>query len=853
MIDSGALANRPILLTSPTGRREFGPPKGGGRESARLPTRQRQVQRLTARFEDLARALEQQRVTALTSLPATDPELVLVFETRGSVADVFASAKKAGLELLIEVEDEFEPDEDFQKNSVKTADVPGFLHVALTSAAAMQQLIQLWGMWSRDEALVGFGGKDSGLASLFTHLKDVRPWGPIDRIRATGLAAAIEERISAGIADVPIEVELWYYESAERRRQSEIDMRSAIESAGDQVGQVASHEGFGYHGVSGVVPIDGLRPLLDQRPDAVQLLRSNDIFVVRPGGQSVLPPADVQPGEPVPDGAAMPIGDPTVALVDGFPVTNHAWLDGRVSVLDPDGLDDGTYLAALRRHGTQMASLIVWGDLGANEAPLRRPILVRPILKPDPRTLKSNEAVPDGTLLPDLMVRIFRELRGADGQAGAAPSVRILNLSVCDPHAPFDTIPSAWARALDWLAVEYGALVIVAAGNHPDRLEIDTPRATFESAGPAERRHLALEALAREALARRLLTPAESVNAVTVGALHADSAGGYTIGARVDPFADAAIPSPVSAIGRGFRRSIKPEVFREGGRQLFTNDLAGSPDTTRLRVHEGTRAPGLRAACPTTADAMRGEVHMRGTSGAAALTTRRAAELLDLINALRADVPGFDDRHVAPALKALLIHGSEWPERQLVGDAIADPSIDRYFGYGWVAINYVLGCPSYRVTLLAVGDLGAREEEDIVMPLPPDLSGVVGKRRVTATLAWLSPINWRHRQYRRAKLAFRSPRGALEPVVSSKQVGSQRGQRGTVQHQIFEGVGAVPIGPADDLRLTIQCYEQAGGLNGMRIPYGVAVSLEVAPELGVEVYQAVSARVRPPVAVAAQP
>ena len=66
-----------------------------------------------------------------------------------------------------------------------------------------------------------------------------------------------------------------------------------------------------------------------------------------------------------------------------------------------------------------------------------------------------------------------------------------------------------------------------------------------------------------------------------------------------------------------------------------------------------------------------------------------------------------------------------------------------------------------------------------------------------------------------------------------------------MQHQIFEGVGAVPIGPGDDLRLTIQCYEQAGGLNGRSIPYGVAVSLEVAPELGVDVYQAVSARVRP--------
>ncbi len=71
----------------------------------------------------------------------------------------------------------------------------------------------------------------------------------------------------------------------------------------------------------------------------------------------------------------------------------------------------------------------------------------------------------------------------------------------------------------------------------------------------------------------------------------------------------------------------------------------------------------------------------------------------------------------------------------------------------------------------------------------------------------------------------------MEPVVSSKQVGAQRAQRGTVQHQIYEGVGAVPIGADDDLRLTIKCLEQAGGLDGRSVPYAVAISLEVAEEL----------------------
>jgi hypothetical protein len=126
MIDPGAEASRPILLTSPTDRREFHP-RGSGRETVKaLPTRQRQSARLSPRFEELAQALEQQRITAQTSLPAADPELVLVFETRGSVAEVFDAAKKAGIELLIEVEDEFEPDEDFEKNTKRPAAVPGF-------------------------------------------------------------------------------------------------------------------------------------------------------------------------------------------------------------------------------------------------------------------------------------------------------------------------------------------------------------------------------------------------------------------------------------------------------------------------------------------------------------------------------------------------------------------------------------------------------------------------------------------------------------------------------------------------------------------------------------------------------
>jgi hypothetical protein len=769
----------------------------------------------------------------------------LVFETRGSVSDVFDAVTRAGLQLLIEVEDEFEPDEDFQKSTTRPGDVPGLLHVALAGLEAVQQLRQSWETWSRGEPLEGLGGMTSGLASLFRHLKDVRPWGPEDRVRSTGLVDAINDWLALGIVEVPIEVEIWFYDSATRRSQAETDVRAAISDVGGRVVRSAIHAGFGYHGVAAIVPTDALRVVTEQGLDAIRLLRSHHVFFVRPGGQSVLPSEEAQPSEPVPENIPLPDGDPTVLLLDGLPATNHARLAGRVIVTDPEGFDDGTYEARLRRHGTEMASLIVWGDLGANEAPLTRPLLARPILRPDSQTLNNDEAVPDGTLLPDLMVRAFRD-------TVVDSSIRIVNLSVCDPHAPFDTIPSAWARALDWLTAEHNVLALVSAGNHLT-IELAVDRATFEAALDGQRRRWTLEALGVDANSRRLLTPAESINSLTVGALHSDGAGAYIAGRRVDILEDAALPSPISAIGRGFRRSVKPDVHAPGGRQLFTVDLGGAGNTTRLQPAKAILAPGLRAASPTVADPTTGQTYVRGTSGATGLATRRAARLLELIQVLRSGVAGFEDRHVAAALKALLVHGAEWPDTKLIGDGTSTLPLDRFLGYGWLAIDHVLGCPAYRVTVLAVGDLGARQEEDIIVPLPAGLSGLVGKRRVTATLAWLSPINWRHRQYRRAKLGFHPPVGALRPVVDSKQVKFQKAQRGTVQHQIYEGSGAVPISPNDEIRLTIQCFEQAGGLNGASVPYAAAISLEVAEALGVEVYAEVAAQIRPPVRVTARP
>jgi hypothetical protein len=225
---------------------------GGGGETARLPSRARQVHRLTPRFDALIRYLEQEQAAAGPDQAAPDPERVLVLETRGSVAELFGAARAAGLQLLMEVEGEFEPDDDFQKATVRPGDVPGVIHVALGSLAAANQLRQLWATWSRGEPLVGFGGRTSGLASVFNHLQDIRPWGPQDRVRSTGFVEAVQECIDLGIAELPVEIELWFYDGAARRSRADRAVQNAMGAALPE-GRVVVLEGrmLGWAGCGG--------------------------------------------------------------------------------------------------------------------------------------------------------------------------------------------------------------------------------------------------------------------------------------------------------------------------------------------------------------------------------------------------------------------------------------------------------------------------------------------------------------------------------------------------------------------------------------------------------------------------
>ena len=138
----------------------------------------------------------------------------------------------------------------------------------------------------------------------------------------------------------------------------------------------------------------------------------------------------------------------------------------------------------------------------------------------------------------------------------------------------FDGSLSPLARLLDWLAWRYQVLFVVSAGNH-HRIELSVPRGALSTLAPEELQNHVLHAVAADARHRRLLSPAEGVNALTVGAVYDDASTGDPPTRWVHPYVSANLPSPINAQGLGYRRAIKPDILAPG-RRLVVQEYLGS-------------------------------------------------------------------------------------------------------------------------------------------------------------------------------------------------------------------------------------------------------------------------------------
>lgn len=853
------MPERPLLIlptpTEPPRQKKKGFPP----EKSHLPSCERQAERLTPRFTVLQEAMDARRARLRTESSGVIPEEVIVLETIGPVDDFIVAVRNVrGLEWLGEIEDEnIPPDDDFfiaDREGVPKADklLKGRLFLILSNHQALQQMLSLWSSWKVGQGLPRGLGK---WGALFSQLRDVRIWGVRDRLYETGVLDDWKERVEHNAELIPCEIELWFRADHRRQRAARDRVDAIVQSLHGSVQHEALIEEIGYHALLTQLPIGSVSPLLAQTGQESSLVQCEQIQFFRASGQMA---GIVLEDERTTDAGSIqppviPLGEPVVALFDGLPLQSHRRLSDRLVVDDPDGFE-ADYQASERRHGTAMASLIIHGDIDANELPISRRLYVRPILRPDQRDWRQprQETAPENALVVDLIHRAVRRLFEGDGKAPAvARQVCVINLSIGIRDRLFEGTMSPLARLLDWLSWKYQVLFVVSAGNHAQPIICDAPRTQVNTLSPQDLQSQVIRAVATDVRHRRLLSPAEAVNALTVGAIHSDASTGQAVPRAIPPYCDDDLPSIVNAQGMGYRRAIKPEILLPGGRTVLLESLQQSPNAT-FDIYTQSRQPGQRLAAPgPTPGDLSYTWYGRGTSNAAALASRTATRLYDVLDELRQGAGGDIVETVPYAvwLKALLVHGANWGT---AGDVLTrilrnplngrqfKEYITRLIGYGMIDPVRVSECSEHRVTALGGGLLQNDQAHVHRVPLPPSLSAQRYWRRLVITLTWITPINPIHQSWRRADLSFRPPADSLQ--VRRTQADWRAVQRGTVQHEVLEGERAAAFIDGANLEIQVSCRSDAGTLEEA-VPYALATTLEVAPDLGVDIYSEVAVRV----------
>jgi len=104
--------------------------------------------------------------------------------------------------------------------------------------------------------------------------------------------------------------------------------------------------------------------------------------------------------------------------------------------------------------------------------------------------------------------------------------------------------------------------------------------------------------------------------------------------------------------------------------------------------------------------------------------------------------------------------------------------------------------------------------------------------------------------YRQAKLWFDFPDKSIERIlnISRKFYDNDTVNRGTVQHEIFDGARASAFLSGTMLPIRVNCKEDAPGLS-VPVNYVIAVTLEVSPTLQADIYTEILNRIRPVIPV----
>ncbi len=858
---------KPILIFPKSKIFDRDPLSGGGSKLF-TPSPAKQRLRLNTSFNQLKSSFTR---AALSVDPAGfSPERTLVLETSGSVGKFYRAARKLeGLEFIQElVGDEIPPDDDFyyqKKGEVKSDKaLKGFIYLTMTNEDSLNKLIKYWDNYSEDENYQ-FPTGLAPLKNLFACLYNIRYWDTSDRLKNTGLIGNWIQRIEDQQEDLPVEIDFWFRDNSELRHQSEERVKKLIDSIGGQVVQSYTLEPIQYHAILAKIPAQLVTSLLHGNLEDIELMRCDDVMYFRPSGQCMAPvfisdnadEEDAQNELTIDDNDEPPDSHPVVALFDGLPLENHQWIKDFIMIDDPDDWASAYHNPSEQQHGTSMASLIIRGDMEESDGVLNRKIYCRPILTPFATGFDSTaEKIPDDVLPIDIVHRAVVRLFEPEGdQDSIAPSIKVINLSIADPERRFDGQMSPWAKLIDYLSYKYQTNFVISAGNHTHDIVLNMTNEEFIKLDAEHREATILSSIADEEHLRRLMSPAESINAITVASSHEDELVEEEFYSQINPYTNRKMPSPINPVTWGSRRSVKPDVLMPGGRATYRLKGVLDSDQAILRLLAYNRPPGQMVASPGTSGNLNSYAHTFGTSNAAALASRRLGFLYDTLHDLYTSNHGdnLSREYEAVLLKALFCHGAtqassfnrieelfKTKENSQVFKSIAP----KYLGYGNIEQERVHGCLDNQATILQCGKIKHCEAHTYRFRLPDSLRSQVVNRRLIITLAWFTPINpSSSTSYRRAHLYFKPPAISDQEnnhlAVDSREVDWNMVKAGTVQHEVFTGENKAAVYSSEtSMEIKVSCRSEDD--KELPIAYGLVVTLDT-PGVDLPIYEEVKA------------
>ena len=853
------MAERPIIL--------FGKPtkadrskRPGGTPLSHFPSHSRQVGRLAPKMTALQNA-----VAILKQSPmGIEAEKTLVFNVVGGTDSFYTAIKSLGddAEWIFENPEEFEATDDFYvlKESKETKEksrdtkkntISGKIYCVLSNARAMEEMLSLWRRYSKDQNTLFPNGK-TGFKHVFDQLESVEFWGYKERVEDTGILDIWSEELKdAHLENVMCELELFFRDSIQKREKSENQLRDQIFGLGGRIISRSVIPEIAYHAVLASVP-RGVAESIIHGNRNISIVLAEQIMFFRPVGQAVVVSAEhfFDATFNIPSSAEI-LDEPIVALFDGLPQENHPYLQGRLVVDDPDGYSQN-YVNEARKHGTSMASIIALGDLSKNKNPSTRKIYVRPIMKPV-RTLNGfNEEIPSDTLFVDKIHVSVRRL--FEIEAGiVAPTIKVINLSIGLNSRQFDRTMSPLARLLDWLSLKYRVLFVVSAGNHAGPMDVGMTFTKFKSADFNLRDNAIINYVNNESRNLRLLSPAESISALTIGSTFEDSSSFIENSMQILPCSNG-ISSPINSVGMGMNNSVKPDLVYPGGRKCVREFIRNGFNGSIIEWSNGTtREPGTASSAPFDPSNSSSKVmYTIGTSNSAALISHESTRCYDtLLEVFGNNGETVPDEQMALLIKAMLVHGAEWGELSskyaktlnFLNRKDFSQKLHKFLGFGKPDIDRAIECAKNRITLIGYGNLSNNEALTFVLPLPFNFSSAKIVRRLTATLTYFPPFVPSRQKYRAVQLWFIIENGNRNLFESRVDIDWSAAVRGTVQHEIFENSETVVWDDSDSIQIKVNCRNDANDAFSGSTPFALMVSFEIKNAIDIDVYSRISQKI----------